>query len=62
MEEIKYYLSGKVMQSFIKRDNSKDALEQQGIYDWADSREDEGEGDSFMKHKEVQFDGKSRRQ
>ncbi|KAF5452405.1 hypothetical protein F2P56_027406 [Juglans regia] len=50
-------------QSFAKKANDRNMLEEAGIFDWDDSREDEGGGDIFCRMKEKFFDtgGQGRR-
>ncbi|GFZ14057.1 BRCT domain-containing DNA repair protein [Actinidia rufa] len=53
--------SAKGTQSLAKRTNLKNTAGERGIFDWDDSREDEGGGEFFTKKKEAFFDNGGRR-
>ncbi|XP_010244658.1 PREDICTED: uncharacterized protein LOC104588427 isoform X2 [Nelumbo nucifera] len=42
-------------QSLVKRQNLKSPVRETGVFDWVDSREDEGGGDFFLKRKDAFF-------
>lgn len=60
-EKSKSVPNAKGQQSLAKRVSDRGKDVKTGIYDWDDSREDEGGGDIFLRRKEDFFEGETRR-